>query len=148
MSKTATDGMTKKLEALLKRYSVALREGNQHVIHATKGWDTLLTPQQFAVFQAALSAVYLSGVASCRLTGNVDMLTWHCGCNYGLFQANGITLLNVRERRCSCGSSPGVRHRTITTWLACSGAWTAPTPGADAPATSTWQSWIDCVVPR
>lgn len=51
---------TKRLDALLRRYCVHLREGCSTVSHATTGQVTLCDPLTFAVFEAAITSVYLS----------------------------------------------------------------------------------------
>lgn len=52
--------ITKRLQTVLDRYNVKLRVGHSQVRHMTTGKVTDCEPLAFAVFDAAIKAVYLS----------------------------------------------------------------------------------------
>lgn len=64
--------MTKRLQTLLQRYGVELRNGNQAVEHATYQFTTILSPEQFAIFQAAALAIYIHSQIIYRMQGEKE----------------------------------------------------------------------------
>jgi hypothetical protein len=46
------------VEARLKKWKVKIRSGPQSVTHSTYGTETILSPEQFAIYEGALKAIY------------------------------------------------------------------------------------------
>jgi hypothetical protein len=51
--------LTKKLEAMLRRYEVTLRDKNSVVHHPVYGTNTEVSPLAFAVYEAAIKSLHL-----------------------------------------------------------------------------------------
>lgn len=51
--------LTQKMQDIFKRRKVTLRPDNQVVEHATYGCKTVLTPEQFAVYEAAMKSHFV-----------------------------------------------------------------------------------------
>jgi hypothetical protein len=67
---------TDQLAVILKRYRVNLRKDDSVVFHQGYETNTRLTPSQFAIYEAAVCAVYISNQTFNKLRGN-----WHAFMN-------------------------------------------------------------------
>ena len=62
--------MKEKLEEIYKRYDVKQRTENQTVTHQTYETETILTPEQFALFEAAVKSHYIATQVNFMLVEN------------------------------------------------------------------------------
>lgn len=66
-----TKDKTTRLSEIVKRYKVKLRAGQHIVHHLTYGWQTKLTADQFAIFEAALKSVYICNQVHNKNDGDI-----------------------------------------------------------------------------
>ena len=82
--------MTERMQQILKRYKVKVRANPETVHHQTSETNTVVDPESFAIYEAALKAVYISNMVFLKLKGQ-----WReflgCQVYYGeLFGKNDI----------------------------------------------------------
>jgi hypothetical protein len=61
------------LDAMFKRYAVVVRKTTTTIIHALYGTEHVLTPMEFAVYEAAIKAIHCGYLAA----GETGFEAWH-----------------------------------------------------------------------
>jgi hypothetical protein len=82
--------VTKKIESILTRYGVRLRTGDQKVTHQVYGFTTVVTAEQFAVFEVALKSAFINWAGHFLLKGDRAALAEVLGMYTRLFRMNNI----------------------------------------------------------
>lgn len=89
--------LSKRIERIFDLYGVVWRAAPQAVRHQTYGFTTVVDPDGFAVFEAALKSVYISNVVWFKVQGlRREFMNSHA--YYGhLFRKNGIDIPGIAE---------------------------------------------------
>lgn len=87
-----TTKITKRMEGILKRYAVTFRDGEQTVRHKTYGFETVVDPVAFAIYEAALKANHIAFQIYFRVTGRVQEAMQSHAWYSELCEANGFEL--------------------------------------------------------
>jgi hypothetical protein len=85
------------MQQILQRYKVKVRKNPETVEHQTYGFRTVVDPESFAIYEAALKAVYISNMVFLKVQGQ-----WRefmaCQAYHGeLFGKNDIPLPWIAE---------------------------------------------------
>jgi hypothetical protein len=85
------------LDDILKRYKITKRANEQIVIHHTYGFRTVLTPEQFAVYEAALRAVYISWIVYFKVRNDWSSFMGCLQYHRTVADPNDISLPHIAE---------------------------------------------------
>ena len=86
-----------KLDDILKRYEVKTRAEEQIVTHLTYGFRTVLNPDQFAVYEAALLAVYISWMVYFKVRNDSSSFMGSLQYHRAVANPNDISLPYIAE---------------------------------------------------
>jgi hypothetical protein len=89
--------MTERMQQILKRYKVKVRKNPQTVEHQTYRFRTVVDPESFAIYEAALKANYISNMVFLKARGQWGQFMACQGYHAELFGKNDIPLPWIAE---------------------------------------------------